>query len=182
MRAIQHPDIPTPAGHYSPIVEHGGVLYVSGQLPAEEDGAFPEGIEAQTLSALGKVRGLVEAAGSRLEDIIQVRIYVCDVELWGAVNETYAGFFGAHRPARIVVPTGPAPRGLPRGDRGHRRGPLRVARPRRGRACGHSSSSGSSPISRRVSAPRSMIEGTRGSLLLRVTLSNSRFSAAFWAR
>ena len=36
-----------------------------------------------------------------------MRIYVCDVELWGAVNETYAGFFGAHRPARIVVPTGP---------------------------------------------------------------------------
>jgi enamine deaminase RidA (YjgF/YER057c/UK114 family) len=107
MRAIQHPDIPTPAGHYSPIVEHGGVLYVSGQLPAEEDGAFPEGIEAQTLSALGKVRSLVEAAGSRLENIIQVRIYVSDVELWGAVNETYAGFFGAHRPARIVVPTGP---------------------------------------------------------------------------
>lgn len=107
MRAIQHPDIPTPAGHYSPIVEHGGVLYVSGQLPMDPSGFVPDGIEAQTREALGKVQQLLEAAGSSLQRVIQVRIYVSDVDLWGAVNETYAEVFGDHRPARIVVPTGP---------------------------------------------------------------------------
>lgn len=108
MKPIEHPSIPTPAGHYSAIVEHAGLLYVSGQLPVDPDTkAMPDGIEAQTAQALANVERLLQAAGASLSDVIQSRVYISDVDLWGRLNVTYAGAFGEHKPARVVVPTGP---------------------------------------------------------------------------
>ena len=108
MQPIEHPDIPTPAGHYSPIVEHAGLLYVSGQLPIDPTTKeVPDGVEAQAAQALANVDRLLVAAGVDRTHVVQSRVYVSDVELWGRVNDVYAEFFGAHRPARVVVPTGP---------------------------------------------------------------------------
>lgn len=104
MKIVTHPDIPTPAGHYSPVVEHNGVLYISGQLPKTTAG-IPEGITAQTQLVLQKLHGLLTAAGSDRSKVLQVRIYVPDVALWDAVNAEYATFFGDHRPARCIVPS-----------------------------------------------------------------------------
>ena len=36
----------------------------------------------------------------------KVRIFVSDVDLWSRVNATYAEFFGAHKPARAILPCG----------------------------------------------------------------------------
>jgi len=108
MRIIEHPSIPTPAGHYSPIVEHAGTLYVSGQLPIDPDTkAMPDDLEGQLLQALNNVERLLKAAGVDRTALIQVRIFVTDVELWPRINAAYADFMGSHRPARIVAPCGP---------------------------------------------------------------------------
>ena len=108
MQILKHPSIPTPAGHYSPIVEHGGTLFVSGQLPLDpETKEMPEGVEAQTKAALTNVERLLKAAGVDRSALIQVRVYVVGVELWPAVNSAYAEFMGEHRPARVVVPCSP---------------------------------------------------------------------------
>ncbi|MEM9381250.1 MAG: RidA family protein [Planctomycetota bacterium] len=108
MRPIEHESIPRPAGHYSPIVEHAGVLYVSGQLPMDpETKDVPDGVEAQCRLALENVERLLRAAGVDRTHLIQVRVYVSDLDHWGRVNDVYAEFMGEHRPARVVVPTGP---------------------------------------------------------------------------
>ena len=107
MQIIKSASIPTPAGHYSPIVEHAGTLHVSGQLPIHPvTKVMPEGIEAQTKAALENIERLLIAAGVDRNSLVQVRIYVVDVELWPAVNSAYAEFMGEHRPARVVVPCG----------------------------------------------------------------------------
>lgn len=107
MQIPQHPSIPTPAGHYSPIIEHAGTLYVSGQLPIHpETKETPDGIEAQVQQALENVERLLKAAGVDRRSLVQVRIFVTDVSFWPLVNEVYAAFMGDHRPARIVVPCG----------------------------------------------------------------------------
>ena len=86
-------------------VEHSGLLFLAGQLPKNpKTGAIPEGIDAQTRQALQNVRTILEAAGSSLERVLQMRIYIADIELWDAVNAIYSEFLGAHRPARCVVP------------------------------------------------------------------------------
>jgi len=87
------------------VVEHNGTLYISGQLPKREDGSIPEGIEAQLELALAKIDHLLTHSGSDRNHVLSVRIYIPDVAYWGQVNDTYAAFFGAHRPARCVVPS-----------------------------------------------------------------------------
>ncbi|NJC25216.1 RidA family protein [Neolewinella antarctica] len=106
MKIVTNKDIPTPEGHYSPIVEHNGTLYVSGQIPRTEAGQVPDGIEAQTELVFSKLAHLLTAAGSSTDRVIQVRIYLTDIALWDTVNQLYSDFFGDHRPARCVVPTG----------------------------------------------------------------------------
>lgn len=105
MRIIQHENIPAPKGHYSPVVEHNGTLYVSGQLPKMEDGSIPEGLEAQLNLVLEKLDQLLGYSGSDRNHVLSVRIYIPDVAYWGEVNAIYARFFGDHRPARCVVPS-----------------------------------------------------------------------------
>lgn len=106
MKIIQPSDQPTPKGHYSPGIEHNGLIYVSGQLPMSLDTRepFTGSIEEQTELALRNVEAVLHAAGSDLDHVLQMTIYVSDMELWGRVNETYARVMGDHRPARAMIP------------------------------------------------------------------------------
>ena len=106
MKVIQPENQPTPKGHYSPGIEHHGIVYVSGQLPMDlvTREPFSGDIETQTELALRNVEAVLKAAGSRLDRILQVTIYISDIELWDAVNRKYAEVMGDHRPARAIVP------------------------------------------------------------------------------
>jgi 2-iminobutanoate/2-iminopropanoate deaminase len=106
MQPISTPDAPAPAGHYSQAMVHGDTIYVAGQLPknpADPD-APPGDAGSQTRQALANVGAILDAAGSSLSQVLQMTIYVADIELWPAVNEAYAEVMGGHRPARAVVP------------------------------------------------------------------------------
>ena len=106
MRAIQTTTAPTPAGHYSQAIVHEGLVFVAGQLPI--DSMRPDApvgsIEEQTERTLRNVEAILLAAGSRLDHVLQMTIYVSDMSLWAGVNATYARVMGAHRPARAIVP------------------------------------------------------------------------------
>jgi 2-iminobutanoate/2-iminopropanoate deaminase len=99
-------DAPAPAGHYSQAVVHGGLVYVSGQLPVTPGSAERRvgSIEEQTERVLRNVEAVLRAAGSGLDLVLRMTIYVSDISLWPAVNETFARVMGGHRPARAVVP------------------------------------------------------------------------------
>ncbi|MBA2670682.1 MAG: RidA family protein [Gemmatimonadetes bacterium] len=107
MRTISTPEAPRPAGHYSQAMVHQGLVFTAGQLPI--DPADPEkpigDATAQTEQALRNVAAVLQAAGSSLQQVLQMTIYVSDMELWPEVNQTCARMFGEHRPARAVVPT-----------------------------------------------------------------------------
>ncbi len=106
MKIIQSPGIPKANGHYSPCIEHNGLLYLSGQLPKDPiSGTIPEGIEEQTDQALKNIENIVIEAGSSKNQILQMRVYISNVELWGKVNDRYSTFFGDHKPVRTIVPT-----------------------------------------------------------------------------
>lgn len=106
MKIVQPENFPKPAGHYSPGIEHHGIIYVSGQLPLdlETRKPFAGDIETQTELALRNVEAVLHAAGSDLSRVMQFTIYVSDIELWDAVNKKYAEVMGDHRPARAIVP------------------------------------------------------------------------------
>ncbi len=106
MRIIETPHAPRPAGHYSQAVLHGGTVYVAGQLPIDpaDPQAPPGDAASQTRRAMENVRRILEAAGSGLDHVLQVTVYVSDITHWSEVNRVYAEMMGGHRPARAVVP------------------------------------------------------------------------------
>ena len=96
----------TPAGHYSHAALGAGFVFVAGQLPVTPEGRRLTGepFEAQAHQVLANVQAALEAAGSAVQQLLQVRVYLTDVEQWGAFNAIYAEWCGPHRPARAVVP------------------------------------------------------------------------------
>ena len=107
IRTVNTPDAPTPGGHYSQAVVCNGLVFVAGQLSIDpRTGEKLLGpIEEQTERALRNVEAILKAAGSDLGRVLKMTVYVSDMGLWGAVNETYARVLGDHRPARAVIPT-----------------------------------------------------------------------------
>jgi 2-iminobutanoate/2-iminopropanoate deaminase len=106
MQAIETRTAPTAAGHYSQAIVHNGVVYVAGQLPIDPNSSDRTvgSIEQQAERTLRNVEAILVAAGSGLDRVLQMTIYISDIELWGGVNTTYARIMGSHRPARAVVP------------------------------------------------------------------------------
>ena len=97
---------PQPLGHYVQATEAAGVVYVSGQLAAQPDGASlaSQPFEIQARQALANIVAIVEGAGLGRDRIAKVTAYLVGVEHWPAFNAIYAEVLGEHRPARAVVP------------------------------------------------------------------------------
>ncbi len=95
------------AAHYSAGVVNKGILYISGQLSVDPaTGRVPEGgIAAETRQALANVQLVLDAAGADKTDVFLCRVYTPDVAYWDTINKVYAEFFGAHKPARAIVPS-----------------------------------------------------------------------------
>jgi 2-iminobutanoate/2-iminopropanoate deaminase len=99
------PSVP-PAAHYSPGIAYGGLIFVSGQLPFKP-GATERTvgtIEEQTRQAMANVEEILVAAGSSLDRLLSVTIYISDGDLWAGVNAAYASIMGDSKPARAIVP------------------------------------------------------------------------------
>jgi 2-iminobutanoate/2-iminopropanoate deaminase len=95
-----------PGGHYSHAVAGGGFVFVSGQLPIAPDGTKlnEAPFAAQAKQVLDNIAQALAGAGSGVEKLVQVRVYVTDIASWPEFNAIYAQWAGAARPARAVVP------------------------------------------------------------------------------
>jgi 2-iminobutanoate/2-iminopropanoate deaminase len=95
-----------PRGHYSHAAVGAGLVFVSGQLPVALDGTVlnESSFEEQARQVLANVAAALHGAGSSIESLLQVRIYITDIARWPAFNEIYAAWAGSARPARAVVP------------------------------------------------------------------------------
>jgi len=96
------------SGHYVPAIKHNGLVYVSGQLSVDPETGqvVPGGIKAEVRQALLNMERVLKAAGTDKSNVIHCRLYIADVAYWSELNEVYAEFFGGHKPARAVVPSG----------------------------------------------------------------------------
>jgi reactive intermediate/imine deaminase len=104
---LTNPDtMAAPGGHYSHAVKANGFVFVAGQLPIARDGAklIDAPFEQQAQQTLDNIAAALRAAGSAIDRLVQVRIYVTDIALWPTFNAIYARWIGTSRPARAVVP------------------------------------------------------------------------------
>lgn len=95
-----------PGGHYTHAVTANGFVFIAGQLPIARDGVKLTNapFEQQAQQTLDNVAAALTAAGSAVERLVQVRVYVTDIEQWPAFNAIYVKWIGSSRPARAVVP------------------------------------------------------------------------------
>lgn len=101
------------AGPYSPgiMVDSDDLIFTSGQLGLDAAGKLPEGIEAQTKQALNNVKAVVEAAGSSMDKLVKVTIYMTDIKDYGTVNAIYKTYFTKDFPARTALQVANLPLG-----------------------------------------------------------------------
>lgn len=103
-----------PGGHYSHGVVANGFVFVAGQLPITpsgqklSDAPFAE----QAQQVLANVESILNASGSGIDHLVQVRVYIDDMANWAEFNAIYAHWAGTSRPSRAVVPVGPLHFGL----------------------------------------------------------------------
>ncbi|CAB3780907.1 RidA family protein [Paraburkholderia fynbosensis] len=95
-----------PGGYYSHVAIANGFVFVSGQLPinAQGDKLADASFEAQAEQVLANVQAALDSAGSSIAQLVQVRVYIVDVEHWMSFNQIYTRWAGEARPARAVVP------------------------------------------------------------------------------
>jgi reactive intermediate/imine deaminase len=100
---------PPPGGHYAQAVLHGNTLYVSGQLGVTSvtPNADKVSVADQTTFALKNIEAIAHVVGAQIDDVVRCTVYVTDIAHWDEANRVYAAFFGAHRPARTIVPCSP---------------------------------------------------------------------------
>ena len=105
---------PRPNGHYSQAVVHGGLAHLSMQLPfAPGSDELSPDVEGQMDQLLANCEAILAAAGSDIDQVLSVSIYLTDVADWPVANAVFARRFASHRPARAMVPVS----GLHRGAR-----------------------------------------------------------------
>jgi 2-iminobutanoate/2-iminopropanoate deaminase len=102
---ITPPGVAVPRGPYSPAVRAGGFIYVSGQVPVDPatHTMISGDIGAETRQVLNNIKGVLEACGASMSDVVKCHVYLADGKDFAAMNEVYAQFFGDAKPARTTV-------------------------------------------------------------------------------
>lgn len=98
---------PRPLGPYPHARRLGNLLFLSGIGPRHrETEQIPEGIEAQTRACIENVKAILEDAGSSLEKVVDVTVFLTNIDRdFAAFNRVYAEFFETlqSRPTRTTV-------------------------------------------------------------------------------
>ena len=104
-KVISTDKAPSAIGPYSQAIEVNGMVYTSGVIPViPATGEIVEGgVEAQADQAFKNLCNLVEASGSKVENIVKTTVFIKEMNDFAAINEVYATFFEGAYPARSCV-------------------------------------------------------------------------------
>ena len=113
--AITTDGAPAAAGPYSQAIRAGDLVFTAGQLGLDpSSGEFAaDDVAGQAERALANLGAILQAAGSGLDRLVKVTVYLADIGDWPAVNEVYARLVPEPFPARSAF----AVKDLPKGAR-----------------------------------------------------------------
>lgn len=101
-----------PVGPYTPIVRAGEWLVVSGQVGLADGKLVTGGVQGELRQAIANLRGLLEAEGASLSDVVKTTVFLRHLGTdYATMNETYVELFGDHRPARSAIGVAELPLG-----------------------------------------------------------------------
>ncbi|MFU7516244.1 RidA family protein [Clostridium sp. HCS.1] len=101
---ISTSNAPSAIGPYSQGIKIGDMVFTSGQIPVNPaTGEVVTEIKAATKQSLENVKAVLEAAGSSLEKVVKVVVFIKDMNDFAQVNEVYGQYFTENPPARSCV-------------------------------------------------------------------------------
>ena len=105
---------PAAIGTYSQAVRHGGLAFLSGQIPLDPatqavvDGDFRE----RARQVFRNLASVAAAAGTSLDEAVKITVFLTDLGQFAVVNEVMEEFFTAPYPARAAVGVASLPKGV----------------------------------------------------------------------
>ncbi len=113
-KAIETKNAPAPSATYSQAIVQNGFIFVAGQGPIDpKTGQYMKSeIKAETRLVFQNLKAILEAAGSSLEKVVKMNVYLRDIGDFAAMNEVYTTQFTAPYPARTTIQAGALPRGM----------------------------------------------------------------------
>lgn len=101
-----------PVGPYNQAVKVNGMLYVSGQIPLNPaTGELVKGdVREQTRMVMENMKGILEAAGMNLGNVVKCSIFITNMLDFPKINEVYASYFEGEPPARETIQVGALPK------------------------------------------------------------------------
>jgi 2-iminobutanoate/2-iminopropanoate deaminase len=88
----------------SPATRFGNLVFVAGQTGRHPDtGDLGKDIREQTRNTLERIKRVLEAAGTSLDNVLTATTYLTSRDNLGAYNEEYARYFPSNKPARTTV-------------------------------------------------------------------------------
>ena len=109
---IQTPDAPAAIGTYSQAIRVDDTVYLSGQIGLDPSTMqMVEGVETQIHRVFQNLRAVSDAAGSSLDDVVKLNVYLTDLGNFTLVNEIMASYFRQPYPARAAIGVASLPRG-----------------------------------------------------------------------
>jgi 2-iminobutanoate/2-iminopropanoate deaminase len=96
---------PKPVGPYSQAIVTGNTIYVAGQGPMNPKTGKIEvtTFEEQAIQTFENIKAIVEAAGSSLEKVVSVKVYLADLNDFAKMNAIYRQYFAEEFPARTTI-------------------------------------------------------------------------------
>lgn len=95
---------PKPVGAYTPIVQVGDWLIVSGQVGMRDNGQLVSGgTQAELRQAIANLEAQLATKGARLDQVVKTTVFLRHMSDFNQMNEVYTECFGDHRPARSAV-------------------------------------------------------------------------------
>lgn len=113
-KAFQTDKAAITGGPYSQAIIHNGLIYISGQgaIDPRTNQVRLGTIEEESELALENIRIILEEAGSSLNKVLQVTVYLLDMKEYGRFNEFYKLYFQADHPARSCIQAAKLPFGI----------------------------------------------------------------------
>jgi len=87
------------------LIVHNDLIYIAGQGAHSHDTGekFPKDIENHTKHVMDSVKLLVEAGGGSVDSILQLTVYLANIDLYDGMNKVFKTYFPHGGPARTTV-------------------------------------------------------------------------------
>ena len=112
LQVINTDKAPNAIGPYSQAIKLGDLIFTSGQIPLDpKTGILINGdIKSASVRVFENLKAVLDEAGSSLDKVVKVTVFLSDINNFSALNEVYGTYFENNKPARSCVEVSKLPK------------------------------------------------------------------------